>query len=187
MSFCSILRRSCTRRAGLPLLRVLRAFTRLGLRGCAVASLRGVDLGAGFVYSVQKGAHVEAVQFLFAFAFHGGVGVQQELADVSTGQGVSAIDATESKLREEVAEETVHVLRCGELTHGAQKEIGARGAFAALAFEILTVVVGTERRVGIGSEHAAAIAGLAAIGAEGGRVGFDGDGSGEGGATPCVF
>jgi len=42
---------------------------------------------------------------------------------------------------------------------------------------IVTVVVGTKRRIGIDRQHRAAIAGLAAIGAARGRVVFDNDGS----------
>ena len=63
--------------------------------------------------------------------------------------------------------EAVRVLSGGKLTHGAKKGLGACGSFAALRFEILTVVVGTKRSIGIDSQQAAAIAGLAAIGAEG--------------------
>ena len=51
----------------------------------------------------------------------------------------------------------------------------------------MTLVVGTKRRIGIDSKHAAEIAGLAAIGAEGCRVAFESDGSSDGGAAPYVF
>jgi hypothetical protein len=80
---------------------------------------------------------------------NGGKGVEQELADVGEGHGVFAVDALEGELCKEIAEEAVHVLGGGKLTHGAKKELGARGTFAAMLFEILTVVVGQNGESGL--------------------------------------
>jgi hypothetical protein len=97
----------------------------------------------------------------FGFSFGGdlpverGKAVEEELGDVSKGDGVLAIDALEGDVAEEVAEEEVDGVGSGEIVQVLEKGFGDGFVLAALAGDLLAGVVRAESGVRIRGEHAA--------------------------------
>ena len=73
----------------------------------------------------------------FGFSFGGDLtvegrkAVEEELGDVSKGDGVLAIDALQGDVAEQVAEEEVDGVRCGEIVQVREKGFGDGSVLAA--------------------------------------------------------
>ena len=97
---------------------------------------------------------------------HGMVAVEQELTDVSEGHRIGAGDALAGELHGDIAKENVDVEDRGEVVDAVEKVGGDDVVVGLGAFGARAGMVGAERRVAFGAEHAAAAAGMSDVMAE---------------------
>jgi hypothetical protein len=87
-----------------------------------------------------------------------GDAAEEELPDVGDGHGVAALDAFAGELADEVAEEDVDGVGCGEVFH-ITEQFGGGGVVATLfTFLCLASVMGAQLQIGNGGEETAVAA-----------------------------
>jgi hypothetical protein len=91
-------------------------------------------------------------------AVHGGDAAEEELADVSDGDGVEARDAFARELAYEVAEERVDGLGGGEIGEIAEEVVGVFIVETLASLVVLASVMGAEFQIGTRSGKTALLA-----------------------------
>lgn len=124
-----------------------------------MGSVRGSGVfEARSLHSREKLAQVGRAGVGVAILFDGRKSIEKELAHVGLGHGVAAVNALAGQQLEEIAEKDVDGVGAGEVLEIAEKFIGDGFFLLARFHDAEMEMIRAKRSLGIGYEHAAAMA-----------------------------